>query len=199
MSFDVLYVCTGNVCRSPMAELLMRGWMRPDVDATVGSAGVKALVGYGIDRSSASALGQLGIDPSKHRARQFEYWMAENSHLILTATRNQRDIVMTAAPRTMRRTFTMKEFVRLSGPLPGAGPDDVVAAAAARRGRVPSVTPEEDNVRDPYRGAIAQAKTIAEEITETVYSTLDVLGFAAERWAHPTVARTGRGERPAPY
>ena len=98
MSFDVLFVCTGNVCRSPMAELLFRGWTDPAADVTVSSAGVQALVGHGIDASSASALGQLGIDPTRHRARQFESWMAADADLILTATRDQRDLVMTAVP-----------------------------------------------------------------------------------------------------
>ncbi|HEV7193723.1 MAG TPA: hypothetical protein VGN35_11030 [Jatrophihabitantaceae bacterium] len=200
MSFDVLYVCTGNLCRSPMAELLFRGWTDPSADVTVSSAGVQALVGHGIDVSSASALGQLGIDPTQHRARQFEAWMAADADLILTATGEQRDLVMTAVPSTMRRAFTMKEFVRLVNGVPRGEPRAVVAAAAARRGRVARVLPEDDDVRDPYRGQIKHAKTIAEEITEAVYATLDALGFAAQRWAYaPPPARADRAARPTPY
>jgi hypothetical protein len=58
---------------------------------------------------------------------------------------------------------------------------------------------KDDDVRDPYRGAIKHAKTIAEEITETVYATLDALGFAAERWVHTPPARENRSARPTPY
>ncbi|MDT4973998.1 MAG: low molecular weight protein-tyrosine phosphatase [Pseudonocardiales bacterium] len=199
VSFTVLYVCTGNLCRSPMAELLFRGWADPQGDVTVSSAGTKALVGHGIDHSSAAALGQLGIDPTQHRARQFEPWMAAYSDLILTAAREHRDVVMTALPSVYKRTFTMKEFARLVGDVPAAEPRAIVAAAGARRGHAKPVKPEEDDVADPYRGAIKHAKSIVEEITETVYITLATLGLAAERWGYTPPVRENRSARPAPY
>jgi protein-tyrosine phosphatase len=202
VAFTVLYVCTGNVCRSPTAELLFRGWADPAPDVTVSSAGLQALVGHGIDHSSAAALGELGIDPSRHRARQFEPWMATDADLILTASREHRDQVMTELPSFYKRIFTMKEFARLVNGVEPSEPSEpaaVVAAAAARRGQGPRVAPEDDDVRDPYRGAINHAKTIAEEITETVYATLDALGFAAQRWVHTPPARENRSARPAPY
>jgi protein-tyrosine phosphatase len=197
--FTVLYVCTGNLCRSPMAELLFRGWAHPDADVVVSSAGMRAVVGHGIDHSSAAALTALGIDPDQHRARQFEPWMAADADLVLTAGREQRDEVMTELPSTFRRTFTMKEFVRLVHDERLDDPAALVAHAAASRGQAGLVPVEDDDVRDPYRGAVKHAKTIAEEITETVYATLDALGFAAERWAYPPPSRAHRSARPAPY
>jgi protein-tyrosine phosphatase len=182
-----------------MAELLFRGWADPAADVTVSSAGTQALVGHGIDHSSASALAQLGIDPSRHRARQFEPWMAAYADLILTAGREHRDTVMTELPNSYKRAFTMKEFARLAGDVPAGQPGAMVAAAAARRGLVPPVPVEDDDVRDPYRSAIKHAKSVAEEITETVYATLYALGLAAERWGHTAPQRENRTARPAPY
>ena len=107
MTFRVLFVCTGNVCRSPMAELLFRGWIDQAADVTVSSAGLHALVDHAMDGTSASALEHLGIDPSPHRARQFEGWMAEQADLILTAGREHRDEIIAALPSAYKRTFTM--------------------------------------------------------------------------------------------
>jgi protein-tyrosine phosphatase len=200
VSFTVLYVCTGNVCRSPMAELLFRGWAHPDADVIVSSAGTEALEGHGMDRSSASALGQLGIDPTAHRGRQFEPWMATDADLILTASREHRDGIISALPTLYKRTFTMKEFARLVNGLGPGDPRSIVAAAAARRGQSIPEQPEDDDVRDPYRGAINHAKTIAEEITETVYATVAALGFQAQQWtAVPAPRKREPAERPRPY
>ncbi len=182
-----------------MAELLFRGWADPAADVVVSSAGLRAVVGHGIDTSSATALSQLGIDPSQHRARQFEPWMAAYADLILTANREHRDEVLTEVPITFKRAFTMKEFPRLASRVPAGDARSVVAAAAAERGRGEPIKPEDMDVRDPYRGAVKHAKTIAEEITESVYATLAALGFAADRWAHTPPARENRSARPAPY
>jgi protein-tyrosine phosphatase len=55
VSFTVLYVCTGNLCRSPMAELLFRGWADPTADVEVSSAGLQAVVGHGIDTTGPAS------------------------------------------------------------------------------------------------------------------------------------------------
>jgi protein-tyrosine phosphatase len=202
VSFTVLYVCTGNVCRSPMAELLFRGWVSPDADIVVASAGTDALVGHGIDRSSASALGQLGIDPSRHRARQFEAWMAADADLILTAERSHRDVVMTALPSAYKRTFTMKEFARTSRYVSPGPPVQVIAEVAGARHLDGQVAEDDDNMPDPYRGLIAAARTIAQQVTDTVHATIGVLGMwpAGHALAAPVVrVPEDTLRRPRPY
>lgn len=190
MAFTVLYVCTGNICRSPMAELLLRAWADPRAEVQVHSAGMQALVGHPIDRGSASALGQLGIDPGQHRARQFEPRMAVDANLILTAEREHRDKIMTEVPSCFRRAFTMKEFVRLAPHVGSGDASSVVAEAAVSRPLAGPVPPEEDNLPDPYRQAIKAARTIAQEVTEAVQVTLDMLGFSPKRMS---------AVRPLPY
>lgn len=196
----MLYVCTGNVCRSPMAELLFRGWISPEVQVAVSSAGMQALVGHGIDRSSASALGQLGIDPSRHRARQFEPWMGADADLILTAERTHRDQVMTQLPSALRRTFTMKEFARLSRHATPGRALDVIAEIAAIRHVDGAVDDDTDNMPDPYRGLIRAATSIAQQVTETVHATIGVLGMWAPGHAltPPVVDDAGAAARGRP-
>lgn len=185
---SVLYICTGNVCRSPMAELLLRAWVGPDEDIAISSAGMRALVGRGIDRSSASALGQLGIDPSRHLARQFEPWMAADADLILTAERAHRDQVMTELPSVFRRAFTMKEFARLARHVGSGNAQQVIAAAADIRGIDGPVPVEVDDMPDPFGGRIPQAAAIAAQVTDTVHPIVGMLGMAARRHAMPRQA-----------
>ena len=188
--FPALFVCTGNICRSPMAELLFRAWADPRAQLAASSAGTQALVGHGIDRGSASALGQLGIDPTAHRAQQFQPWMAADADLILTAERAHRDLVMTACPSAWRRTFTIKEFARLAPYVEGDDPLSVIKSAATNRGLVGGVPLDEDDVVDPYRNGINHAKEIAADLTQSVNTALGMLGL---------LAHAGARRRPVPY
>lgn len=204
VGLSILYVCTGNVCRSPMAELLLRAWVAPGTAVTVSSAGMGALVGEGIDGSSASALGQLGIDPSHHRARQFEAPMALRADLILTAERSHRDQIMAEVPAAFRRTFTMKEFARLARHVPPDDPHRVVARLAALRGVDGAVPAAVDEVPDPYRGRVQQARLIAAQVTDTVHKTMQVLDLPASDAAAAPDSRRPTPKpvpriRPRPY
>jgi protein-tyrosine phosphatase len=196
VAFRILYVCTGNICRSPMAERLFRAWMEPGTDVEVSSAGMSALVGHGIDHSTATALRQLGVDPSGHRARAFEDYLAVDADLILTASREHRDEILLRVPSAFKRTFTMREFARLIAAVPLGDPYDMVTAAAALRGvaRRPR-RPDDDDLEDPFRGPVGQARRVAEVVTDTIRQTLDGLGFNGPRERFPRP----EGARPMPF
>jgi protein-tyrosine phosphatase len=187
VSFAILFVCTGNVCRSPMAELLCRAMFDPaadpGADLEVASAGMGALVGEGVDTASAAVLAELGIDASTHRARQFRPVWAARADLVLTAERAHRDKIMTDVPTAFRRVFTMKEFARLARRPAGVGRADVVAELASRRGAEGPVPGELLDLADPYRGTIEQARAVAEELAAVVQTVLTTLGigYAAPR------------------
>src|SRR4051795_5389163 len=68
VSFVVLFVCTGNICRSPIAERLLAARL-PDPSIRAASAGTRAMVGYGIDQTAAHVLRRLGGEPDGHGAR----------------------------------------------------------------------------------------------------------------------------------
>lgn len=179
----MLYVCTGNVCRSPVAERLFRSRAEPAAAARVSSAGIRALVGEAIDRSSAAALAELGVDPAHHRARQFEPAMAAWADLVLTADVAQRDYVMSQVPAAFRRTFTMKEFARLARLLSPGPAAEVIAQAASMRGADGRLPDGVDDVPDPYRGTLERARVIAAQVSATVDAAIGALGLqpAGER------------------
>lgn len=111
----VLFVCTGNICRSPIAERLSEAYAaRQEItDFTASSAGTRAVVGHGIHRDAEFALQKSGGDASNFTARQLTPKIAAAADLVLTMTRSHRDIVLELAPRQLNRTFTLVEAARL--------------------------------------------------------------------------------------
>ena len=86
--FRVLFVCTGNTCRSPMAEVIARrrvadlGWSQVEV----GSAGVGAFEGSAVSEGALRAAARNGLDLSDHAASYMTPQLAADADLILTMT-----------------------------------------------------------------------------------------------------------------
>jgi protein-tyrosine phosphatase len=146
-TFRVLFVCIGNVCRSPVGERLLAARL-PRERFVVESAGVGAMVGYAMSKYAAAELRSYGGDSTAFAARQLEPEMVEQADLVLTATRELRSAVLAEAPNALRRTFTILEFAALAAAAEGQGPGDVVKWAGAHRSLAGSI---EQDVPDPYR------------------------------------------------
>src|SRR6478735_3144652 len=129
--YDVLVVCVGNLCRSPLAERLLVSRLA-STQVRVASAGLHAVVGAPMDASAAAELSRLGGDPSEFEARQLTARMASDADLVLTATRAIRGQVVATAPAALKRTFTLLELAALVEAPPWGGPDGDAAETISR-------------------------------------------------------------------
>src|SRR5690554_3706756 len=99
----ILYVCTGNICRSPTAERLTTAYAAEQGrgDLSAHSAGTRAMVGHGMESTAALVLQQLGGDPDGFAARRITPQIAEDSDMIITMSEKHRANVIQLAPRRM--------------------------------------------------------------------------------------------------
>jgi low molecular weight protein-tyrosine phosphatase len=102
----VLVVCIGNICRSPMAEGLIRQAL-PELQ--VSSAGLAALVGHGADPIAVEIMAGVGIDISAHRARMLTEEIARDTDLILVMDDEQKFLVARQYPFVMGKVFRLGE------------------------------------------------------------------------------------------
>jgi len=96
---QILIVCVGNVCRSPMAEHLFRRHLSP-VGIQVESAGLGALAGRAMDATALQLLAERGVDGTAHRARQLSVSMIRSADLILAMEREHMTQVMRLVPES---------------------------------------------------------------------------------------------------
>jgi protein-tyrosine phosphatase len=151
--FPVLVVCTGNICRSPIAEQALRAEV-PGGRVVFSSAGTLANDGMPMTAEAAAMSRTLGGEPDEHRSRLLTRDLVIGSGLVLTAAREHRARVVELYPRAAAYTFTLRQFARLvevTELVPVTEGADLVAQVAARRGYVPPAAPEDDDVFDPYR------------------------------------------------
>lgn len=109
---QIVFVCTGNICRSPMGELLLSRYLS-GTSITVNSAGTKGLPMHPIDPSSARLMSSIGIDSSGFRSRRLTRQIAQEADLILCFEASQRKDIVTLAPTAVRYTFVLTEFAAL--------------------------------------------------------------------------------------
>jgi protein-tyrosine phosphatase len=207
----ILFVCTGNLCRSPVAERLAVRWARDllrhspeNAVVEIGSAGVDAPPGRAMDARSAEALIALGGDPDGFRSKLFERSMAEEADLVLTMSRRQRREVLEKHPRGLRRTFTLLEAAGLLGSADLSGLNLLPLAQRARElglrldaARSHRPTSELDDVRDPIGRSAAVHADVATTIATALRPLADVLFSSVRRQPAMPVEETVRDREPA--
>lgn len=115
----ILTVCTGNICRSPAAEAMLKHKLQssyPDVE--IQSAGVGALVGHGAHEQVIKILGKQGIDVTQHRARQINSALVGWSDLILVMENTHADDVGARYPAARGKVFKLGKWKSINVPDP---------------------------------------------------------------------------------
>jgi protein-tyrosine phosphatase len=146
--FGVLFVCTGNICRSPTAEALARRELAryPGVPLQVSSAGSHALEGNPAASRSMLAASTRGASLERHFARELTRRRVRSAGLILCMAAEHRPFVLSYDRSAANRTFLLATFARVAGEwdwLAGS-PAELVALAAEHAREL-----DGDDVDDP--------------------------------------------------
>ena len=110
----ILFVCTGNTCRSSMAEGILKEMLKEKddkyEDIQVLSAGISAIDGDPPSEFALKALEEQGIDISQHCAKQLSSKMVKEADLILTMTVAHKNMILSIISEAKEKTYTLKEY-----------------------------------------------------------------------------------------
>lgn len=142
---NIVFVCTGNSCRSPMAEGLLKSLAGERFNVT--SAGISAYNPHGASDNAVSAMDEMGIDISKHISTQVSGEIIADADLVLTMTAGHRCILVDLFPEQRDKIFTVLEYAY----------------------------GEDGDVADPYGGDIDVYRSCALQIKDAVCAVYDKL------------------------
>ena len=128
----LLLVCTGNTCRSPMAEALMRRQLKTRPRWRVASAGLLAVPGLPASPGARQALADLGLDLASHRSRCLTPDLVRSASLIVVLGQHHFDGIIALDPPARDKVFLLGRFARQQ---PGFTdiPDPIGGSPAAYR------------------------------------------------------------------
>lgn len=133
----IAFVCTGNTCRSPMAEVIAKDiFKKRKINIDVISRGIAVYFPSEASENSEEVVKQYGLDLSNHKAMQITKEDIESCDFIFTMTYQHREFVKKLSPESSDKVFTLKEYVKANG----------------------------DDISDPYGGDIELYRHCAEQL-----------------------------------
>ncbi len=146
---QLLFVCTGNTCRSPMAEILLRDRLGADRGWVVRSAGIAACEGAKASPHSRAVLLEWGLDLAEHCSRPLTAHRADASDLIIALARTHYEAIVARWPRMRAKTLLLGSFL---------DPDGV-----------------DPDIPDPIGGDLAEYRRVRDHIARAVDRLADSL------------------------
>lgn len=199
--FRLLYVCTGNICRSPFAEILTRHLLigrlggRAASAFQISSAGAQAVVGSGMHPLTRRELAPWGLDrvaAAQFTARQLRMAMISEADLVLGLNTRHRSLVIDWVPAAHGTAFSLREFARLAEEVdpvllpaePVARAHELVGQVRKRRGVSPPSL-DADGIPDPMGHPPDAHREAAVLIQDAVARVVDVIAPPLSRRRAP--------------
>jgi protein-tyrosine phosphatase len=163
----ILFVCTGNICRSPIAEKMLQHYSdRGNLSLDVSSAGSRALNGHVMHPESQRVLASGGFPTSPFESRMLTPSIATEADLVLGMTRDHRAFTRQLAPARWKRMYALREMRSASGAVDTPG-----------NRRAPSPTDAALDIEDPLGKSKQTFDLVAGQIHESI---LELIQWIAE-------------------
>jgi len=179
----VLFVCTANRARSPLAEVIAQGLFdRAGLPLVASSAGFLE-PGWPAEPEGVRVASRRGLDLTRHVSRQLDDDLVTTSDLILTMTSDHALRIVSEWPEAIPRTFVLAEVARLLAESPSrCSPEAVRAwAVGAASGSRPDLLGGGGDIADPMGRGVRAFRRTAEQINTHVEEFVRLLRLGPER------------------
>jgi len=168
--FQVLFVCTANICRSPYMELAARASLPADTTLELSSAGTLGFIDHPMNDTMAETLAE--IDASGFRSRRLTAAMVNAADLVLTAEDEHRQFILVEQPAAFRKVFSLGQFATVVQRMDSGPSGAALVNAVANTSGIAQIRAD---VADPYRRGRRAAATCARQIDEMLAAVLPAL------------------------